>query len=182
MKNLFSKIVLAVGIFSMIVSVYGTFLSPGAIEQKICFLVGAFGLTVTAFLNRHKMYSSLQSIVVIGAVLSFFPFIKNEWKYIFMIIPSVVAVLYLLKVKYFSTDKWGVLACVGLLALALGFATDGVEFPVLLNTFLLFAGLVLAIYSAIQVFYYKIKIAWLWLILNAIFAINPAIFLFLGRA
>ena len=90
-------------------------------------------------------------------------------------IPAVLAVIYLIKVRYFQKDAWGILASIALLCVALGFATDPNDLPILFHGLLAAGAVMLTIYSLIQFFYHKVRIALLFMILNAVFSINPLI-------
>ncbi len=164
-----------IGLIGMILLVVGTFLTPGELLQKILFFSGTFLMTITAFTDRHKMYSTLEVVIIIGTVLAFFSGIGTELRYWIMGVPAVLAVIYLIKVKYFQKDTWGILASIALLCVALGFATDPGDLPILFHGLLAAGAVMLTIYSLIQFFYYKVRIALLFMILNAVFSINPLI-------
>lgn len=166
-----------IGFVGMSLVLCGVFLEGGSLVQKILFLAGAVLLFSSALLNKLKMYIALQLMIIIGAILGFFVSVPILWKYLIMVVPSIVAVGYLVKIKHFKEDPWGVLGSAGLLSLAVGFATDAVSSPVLFNSLLAFGGVAIAIYSAIGFFYYKFRMSILWLILNAVFAVSPILYL-----
>ncbi|MCK9186505.1 hypothetical protein M0P48_03640, partial [Candidatus Gracilibacteria bacterium] len=107
--------------------------------------------------------------------LSFFPSVSTYTRYAIMIVPTILALVYLLKVKYFHGDKFGIAGGIGLVILSFGFATDALMMPVLFYVLLFVSALFLAVYSLLQIVFYKTKIAWLWMILNFVFAVGPAI-------
>jgi len=174
-KNLLLKISFYVGIFGMVSTVSGTFVMGGSLLQKVLFLIGASILTATAFISKHKMYSALEVIVVIGTVLAFFSSVSTYLRYVIMLLPAIFAIVYLLKVKYFHGDKFGIVGGIGLVLLACGFATDALLMPVVFYSLLFVSALFLALYSLLQIVFYRTKIAWLWMILNIVFAFGPAI-------
>ena len=141
-------------------------------QQKILFLLGAPILGITAYANQQKMFTTLQLIATLGAVVAFFPNLSETIKYSLMISGVLLALFYLTKRKYFEQDKWGWLGSIGLICIAFGFATDSNLSPFWFGFFLGLGGLIVAAYSAIGFFHYKIKIALIWLILNIIFSIK----------
>lgn len=88
---------------------------------------------------------------------------------------GILATCYLLKCGVFRADKYAVLGVVGLLTLAFGLATDAVVFPLAFYAMLLIGGSLIVLYSAIGLFYLKIKVCALWVVLNIIFIVNPLI-------
>lgn len=172
-KILLSNSALAVGILGMSASVAGTFAVGGSLLQKCLFLGGACGLLFSAVVNRQTMFVALQGVILTGAILGFFGTVPVEWKYGIMAVPVVCAFAYLIWVKYFQKDLWGILGSLGLIFIALGFAINVVDYPWLFNLFLALGGLTVAIYSGIGFFYYRIRITVLWLILNVVFSVKP---------
>lgn len=171
------RIALGIGIIAMILLVLGTISESGSLLQKIFFIIGAPVLGLTAYLNRQKMFVALQSVAAIGAVLAFFPAVIPELKYAIMIGISIIALCYLIKTNHYKKDPWGILGSLGLILIAIGFATNPLELPRLFGFLLGVGGIFVAIYSAIGFFYYKIRIAIIWFILNIIFSINPMLLL-----
>lgn len=161
----------------MILAVIGVFCEGGSLLQKVLFLVGGAILLFTALMNRQKMLITLQFVIVIGAILGFFSLIPTEWKYLIMLLPTIFGVGYLFKIGYFKKDPFGLIGSAGLFCIALGFAVSAVESPVLFNILLGGGGILVAVYSGIEFFHYKVRISLLWVILNVVFAINPLIFL-----
>lgn len=174
-KQTIANISFGVGLLGMTLLVFGTTFDAGDSWQKILFMVGTFLMTVTAFVDRHKMYSALEVVLIIGTILAFFAGIETSVRYLIMGIPAILAVVYLVKVKYFSKDPWGILASIALLCVALGFATDPADLAMAFHGLLAAGAVMLTIYSLIQFFYYKVRIALLFMILNAVFSINPLI-------
>ena len=161
----------------MVLSVIGTFVEGGSILQKVLFLIGASFLITTAFYNKQKMFVALQAVILVGAVLGFFPAVHTGVKFWLMASSAVVAVAYLVSGKYFKTDPWGIAGSLGLFCIALGFAMNAEQSPSLFYALLLGGGLFVALYSGVQFFYYRVRISMLWLILNVVFAINPLFYL-----
>ena len=174
------QISIIIGIIAMILLVLGTFSEGGSLLQKILFVVGAPVLGLTAYINNQKMFVALQSVATAGAISAFFPSIITELKYLLMIGVAIVAVGYLIKVKHYHEDPWGILGSFGLILIAMGFATNPVEFSRPFGFLLGVGGISVAIYSAIGFFYYKERIAMIWLILNIIFSINPILLVISG--
>lgn len=171
------NILIFVGIIAMIGLVIATFLAGGSLMQKILFLAGASVLTLLAYVNRQKMFLVIEIVVVLSAILAFW-YMMPLVKYLIFVGASIVGVGYLVKIKYSQQDKHWPIGALGLLLLAAGFATNATDYPTLFNAFLGIGGILIAIYSAIGVFLYKVKIAWIWLILNVFFSINPMLIVF----
>lgn len=174
-KQTIANIFFGVGLLGMILLVAGTFLAAGDFFQKMLFFLGTLLMMITAFVDRHKMYSTLEVVIIIGTILAFFSATPTEIRYWIMGVPSILAVIYLIKVKYFKKDSWGILASVALLCVALGFATNPADLAILFHGLLAAGAVMLTIYSLIQFFYYKVRIALLFMLLNAVFSINPLI-------
>lgn len=168
------NVVVLVGIVAMIGLIIGTFLEGGSLIQKILFLVGALTLTAVAYVNKQKMFLVIEFIVDLSAFLSFWN-MALYIKYLILIGASIIGMAYLIKINFFKEDKWWPIGGLGLLFLAAGLATDAITYPLLFNIFLGFGGIFVAIYSAIGLFLFKVRIAAIWLILNIFFSINPMI-------
>ncbi|MDO8554292.1 MAG: hypothetical protein Q7S22_05770 [Candidatus Micrarchaeota archaeon] len=164
---------LFIGVFAMILLVAGTLSESGSLLQKFLFLIGAPILGITAYVDKQKMFTTLQVIASLGALIAFFPNLSDAVRYGLMIGGTAIALFYLIKIKYFKEDNWGWLGSVGLICIAFGFATNANLSPLWFGLFLGAGGLLVAAYSTISLFHYKIKIALIWLILNIIFSINP---------
>lgn len=170
---------LIIGIIAMLLLILGTITEGGSLLQKILFVIGAPVLGITAYLNKQKMFAVLQSLITVGALLAFFSNILSELKYVIMFGAATLGIGYLVKTKHYSKDPFGILGSLGLAFIAIGFATNPVQFPRIFGFLLGAGGISVAIYSAISFFHYKIRISIIWLILNVIFSINP-ILLFLA--
>lgn len=162
---------LITGIVAMTLLVIGTVAESSSLLQKILFVIGAPVLGIVAYANRQKMFAVLQAVATIGAALAFFP--DNGLKYAVMIIVAAAGIGYLLKVKYYSKDRLGIIGTIGLAFIAIGFATNPIQYPKIFGFLLGFGGILIAFYSAIEFFRYKIRISAIWLVLNIIFSINP---------
>jgi len=169
-KNIF----LFAGILAMIGLVTGTFLQGGSLAQKILFLIGALALMLLAYVNHQKMFLVIGVVVVLSAALAFWD-TALLIRYLIFVGASIIGIGYLFKINFSREDKYWPIGAFGLLLLAAGFATDAAVYSVLFNVFLGLGSILVAIYSGIGVFLYKNKIAWIWLILNIFFSINPAI-------
>lgn len=177
-KNISTYWPILIGIIAMLLLVYGTLSESGSQIQKVLFVVGAPMLGITAYFNKQKIFMVLQLIVTLGAMLAFFPGLERENTYLLMGAAGTLGVHYLNKTKCFKNTEEELSSVVGLILIAFGFATNPVTDPLLFGIFLGFGGLLVALYSAIQFFTYKIKIAIIWLILNILFSINPILLIF----
>ncbi len=180
MENRRIKISLFAGIIAMVLLVSGTVSESGSILQKILFVTGATILGITAYLNKQKMFVVLQAVATIGAILAFFPDLP-EIKYALMVGSAIIGIVYLSTTGYYKQDEWGILGSIGLVLVAIGFATNPVRYPTIFGFLLGFGGIAIAAYSAIGFFKYKVKISLIWLVLNIIFSINPILLFMASR-
>jgi|SRR3989339_1002339 len=171
------RTVLFVGVMAMLGLVAGTFLQGGSLAQKLCFLIGAAVLTGIAYINKQKMYVMLEIVISISATIAFWD-VSELWKYIIFVGAGIIGVWYLIQIKFAKEDKYWPIGGLGLLLIAAGLATSAAMHPMLFNAFLGLGGIFISIYSAVGLFYYKVKIAALWLILNIFFSLNPMMIVF----
>jgi len=164
---------LPIGITAMILLVIGTFMPGGSLQQKVLFVIGAPTLGLTAYLNKQKMFTVLQAVVTMGAILGFFSTAPAILRYAIMLGSAALGIGYLIKVNYSKEDKWWPIGGLGLLGFAFSFATNAIAYPVMFNLLIIIGGILMAIYSAIGLFKLKVKIAAIWLILNILLIINP---------
>jgi hypothetical protein len=173
LKKLPEKYSVHIGIISMTLLILGTFAEPGSTTQKMLFLLPAPTLGYTAYVAKQRMFTALQAVVTIGALLAFLPHLPLSVRYIILAISALAGVTYLIKNQYIKIDKYWPLGGIGIFLLAFGYSTnpitDAKNFSILLAT----GGLLVAAYSAIGYFKLKNKIALIWLILNILFIINP---------
>lgn len=160
------------GLVAMMLLVVGAFLPGGSLTQKILFIVGAPTLGVTAVVNRQPMFSALQGVVTLGAILVFFPALPVEPRYILMLGGAVLAVCWLGDSGYYRHDRSGWVGTVGLTLIAIGLATPAAQYPLLFFVALGFGGLLVALYSGFSIAG-GFRLGWIWLILNLLFAANP---------
>ncbi len=171
------NILLFIGIIAMVGLVIGTFLEGGSLIQKAIFLIGAVILTSVAYANKQKMFMIIEMVVSLSSLLALWN-VTAHAKYLIFIGASFLGVGYLIKIKLSKENGWWPIGALGLLLLAAGFATSAVNYPILFNSFLGFGGIIVAIYSAIELFLFKTRIASIWLILNVFFALNPMLIVF----
>ncbi|MFC2175041.1 hypothetical protein ACFLQ2_04220 [archaeon] len=164
---------LVVGIIAMVLLVAGTVSEGGSVIQKVLFVIGAPALGVTAYANKQKMFTALQSVATVGAVLAFFPVVPGVLRYVTLVGAGLLGVAYLFKTGYYKEDKFGWIGTIGLLCIAAGFATNATLHLLWFSLFLGVGGLVVAAYSALNFFHYKIKIALIWVVLNVLFSVGP---------
>jgi len=177
-KSDMAKYSLIIGIPAMILLVVGTIVESGSLLQRLLFVIGAPVLGLAARLNRQKMFLILQIIATIGAIFAFLSNLHTFSRYAIMVGSGILGVGYLIKTNYFKEDAWWPLGGLGLLSIAIGFATDATAYPILFNSLIGAGGVLVALYSAIGFFHLKVKIASIWLVLNIIFSINPLITVF----
>lgn len=168
-----NDLLLYVGIVAMILLIVGVLSEGGSLFQKLLFACATPVLGVIAYINKQKMLVSLQTVLTISALLALVSGVPDQIRYVLLIGVAVLCIGYLFKIKYYGKDPWGLIGSAGLLLIAAGYVTDAVSQPLLFNALLGFGGLLFAIYSGIEFWHYKIKIASLWFVLNVIFAIKP---------
>ena len=168
---------LIVGVAAMALLVWGTFAEGGSLTQKVLFVIGAPVLGVTAFFNKQKMFTVLQLVASVGAVLGFFTETPSLVRYSIMLGVAVISFGYLLKAKYYSTDKWGIIGTIGLICFACAFATDAAAEALIFNSLMITGGVLVAFYSSTSFFIQKVRIAAIWVILNLLLIINPLVFI-----
>jgi hypothetical protein len=177
-SNILNKNSLIIGIIAMILLVIGTIVEGGSLLQKLLIVIGAPVLGYSAYLNKQKMFLTLQTVATIGAILAFFNNLPILLRYIIMVGSGIIGIGYLIKTNYLKEDSWWPLGGLGLLSIAVGFATDALSYPILFNSLLGFGGILVAIYSAVGFFHLKVKIAIIWFVLNIMFSITPMIIIF----
>ena len=173
--NSLKRYALVISIAGMILMIVGAIIEGGCLLQKILFLSGVLTLGLAACLNKQKMFIVMQIVLSIGAVLAFCGWLSLFLRYFIMSGASLIGIFYLIKINFSKKDAWWPLGGMGLLILAVGLATDAINFPILFNSLLLGGGILIATYSAIEYFCFKVKLAIIFLILNLIFSINPLI-------
>jgi hypothetical protein len=168
------KYSLGIGIAAMTLATLATFSEPGSLTQRLLFLIAVPTLGFVAYLNEHKMFLSLQIVATISTILAFF-ILPQLVMYTIMIGSAAIATVYLIKINYSKQDPWWPLGGAGLISLAAGLATSAVLFPFIFFFLLALGGILIALYSAVGFFIFKVRIAAIWLFLNLIFAANPAL-------
>ncbi len=157
----------------MIMLIIASVSESGSLFQKILFAIAAPVLGIVAYINKQKMLLSLQIVLTIASFSAFFGDIQDSFRYVLLVGAAVVCVGYLIKIRYYQKDPWGIVGSIGLLMIATAFATNAIAHLFWFNLLLGIGGLLVALYSGVQFFYYKIQIAIVWCILNIIFAITP---------
>jgi hypothetical protein len=171
------NLALGIGIVGMVLTVVGIYLEPGMMVQKFLFLIGAALLIASAIMTDQKMYIALTSVVLLGTILGFVQGFSVEGKYIVIGVGALIALVYLAVIGHFRRDPWAVLGCLGLIFVGAGYAVDAVSTPLLFNAALAGGSLAVAIYSLIRFFFYGIKVAMVWVVLNVIFLVAPLSYL-----
>ena len=168
---------LAIGLTAMLVAVAATLAEPGSLFQKVLFLFAVPVLGLAAFLGGHKLFFVLQAVMTISAVLAFFP-VPDSAKLSLLGAGTVLGFGFLYREGYLESDPYWLIGALGLLGLALGLAMDAVTQSLLFYSLLGIGGLLIAVYSGIQFFYLKVRIAGIWLALNLLFSLNPLLMVF----
>lgn len=171
-----SGILVYIGLIGMLILILGVFTQPATLLQKVLFLVGALILAIVALKNNQKMLFVLQILITFGDILAFSN-LGGMLKYAILLGAAVVGIGYLVFIKYYQKDILGLVGTLGLLLLALGFATDATTQPVYFGFLLGSGALIVALYALVDYYYHKNNIAIIWVILNIIFAINPLMLL-----
>jgi hypothetical protein len=161
------------GIVSMVLLVFGTLAPAGSPAQKLLFLLPAPVLGYTAYAAGQKMFTALQAVVSVGAVLAFFESVPSPLRYGLLVGCGLAGVAYLVSVDYIREDRWWPLGGVGIVVLSFGYSTSALAHPLLFNGLLGVGGILVAAYSALGYFHLRVKVAFIWLVLNVLFVINP---------
>jgi len=168
---------LYVSILGLCCQITGILLPAWSIEQKIVFFFGTSILGLWAMLVKQHMFSSMQIVAFLGVIVWFFPDLPLLAVITLVSGALIFALWYLYKTNYYKHDKFAILWIVSLFSLALWFATNPLDYPILFNTFFLGGWAIIAVYSALEFFLLKIKVASIFMILNILFIIKPLIYL-----
>lgn len=155
------------GILGMLLIIPGIFLTR---EQRILFLLGALGMTLTALLEGHRLFTGLQ-LVILSGTLSAFGDLSPLMKGIIPIGVSVPVLIYLHNKNLMDTGlrRLGALA---LITLGVGFSLQ--------NSYIFFlGGGLISVFSFLE-FRSGFKPAIIWLILNLIFTCFTGVSLIMG--
>jgi len=172
------KYSLVISLIWLCSTITGMILTTGSITQQILFFLGAVLLTISAFLSKQQMFFAMQIVASTGALLWLISIIPNLRIYIYMGLTTIGAITYILKNWFHKTDKFYIIGIISLSLLALWFATDPGVNILLFNILLASGGLFIAIYSSLEFFILKSRIAIIFMILNILFIIKPIIFIF----
>jgi len=152
---------LVIGIIGMAIACYGNLL-PYSETQKTCYFVGALLLLISSILEKQLFFIVLQIIITSGTGIAFAVWIPT-FKATIPIILSLLAIVYFTKRGQLQ-DKTTILGIIAIAVLAAGYAVT--------KPFVYFLGAVLLMAYSFISFKQGIKIALLWAILNAVFAIT----------
>ena len=153
-----------IGIVGLLIFIVGT-LMPGSPHQRDCFLAGGILLSLSSFLEKNAFFTVLEGIIVIDAILTYFT--KSNTLITIITVLMVILTIVIFAVKGSFKDKSLMVGTVGLIFLALGV---GLLNPICYTI----GGFVIVIYSICGIMR-GLQIAWLFLILNAIFTVTSAI-------
>ena len=163
------------GIMAGTLLVAGTFSPAASLLQKALFAIGAPLLGITAYADKQRMFTALQAVATVGAWTALFPALPEAANYAVLAAAAVLAVAYLVRGEYYKADRFGWLGTLGLLCFAAGFATSAASHAVAFELLFITGGTALAVYSLLDFIDYKVRIALIWAVLNALLAINPAL-------
>jgi len=165
----------ALGIAAGCLLVVGTFSAGGSVAQKVLFALGAPLLGVTAYAARQKMFTALQAVATVGAWVAFFPGLPEAAKYVVLLCAAILGIAYLVKEDYYQADSFGWLGSIGLLCFAVGFATSAAQHQLAFDLLFIVGGTTLAAYSLLSFIKYKVGVALIWVVLNILLVVNPAL-------
>lgn len=156
-----------IGALGLLCAIIGN-LYPATMLQKHLYLAGGVLLFISALLEKEEFFITLEVVVIICALLAYLPE-HGQLKMAVPLLLSVFSVAYLFY-RGLLGSALSLLGVAGLVFLGLGYAT--------LNPLIYLAGgIVLTLYSAIS-YFRGVRIALLWAILNAVFAVT-ALFSFI---
>ncbi|MGD9152755.1 MAG: hypothetical protein PVG30_03740 [Gammaproteobacteria bacterium] len=155
------QITFTLAIIGLVITIAGNFFDV-SITKKLCYLIGALLLLVTALLEKNTFFTILEIILSIGAAIAFLP-ISHIWK------SGVPICLGTLAATYFSfsgqlKDYLTWLSVIGVLICTWGYAVT--------NPIIYFcAGLIITVYSFCS-FRRGETIALIFGILNSVFTLT----------
>lgn len=165
-RSSLDKTSLFFGVLGMLITIAGVIADD--VVQKGCFLLGAIFLAVTARLSAHRLFFVLECVVICGSILAFFN-LPVTLKATALLACGLAALIYLYQAALLK-DTHNQLGALGLIAIATGFATSMVWAY-------LIGGLILTLYSIIE-WTQGHTIAFVWIILNLLFATVAGIALY----
>lgn len=153
-----------IGIVGLLFFIVGT-LMPGSVHQRDFFLVGGILLSLSSFLEKNAFFTVLEAIIVVDAILTYMPISNTVITVVTVLMVILTIVVFAVKGSF--KDKSLIVGTIGLIFLALGV---GLLNPICYTI----GGFVIVVYSIIGIMRGS-QIAWLFLILNAIFTVTSAI-------
>lgn len=156
------------GILGMIL-IIAALLCSDLRQQRWLFFLGAIGMTLMAFLEKHKLFIGLQLVIISGTITAFLPvdsIIKGG-------IPFLVSlpILYRLYREKILDTKRRRLGAFALLTLGIGYAVQHVVIYFI-------GGALISVFSFLEL-YSGFRPAVIWLTLNLIFTTISGISIFL---
>jgi len=164
----------AVGIVAMFLLVVASTLEGGTLLQQWLFLVPPPVLFAVAYVKDEAMLVSLEVVVLIGAILAFFPSLSPAIRFILLGGSAFLAVGYLIRINYLAQDRYWPVGGAGLMILATGISIAGTQ-PIVFNSLLVLGSVLLTIYSLLCFLFLGVRIQAIWVILNVAFGITPSL-------
>jgi len=169
-----SKLIELAGVTGMVLLVIGSTLEEGTFLQRALFLIAPVILLAVAYYNREMMLTTLQVVILLGAVMAFVPALGLPTRMVVLMGAAVLSVAYLVRVDYLGKDRFWPIGGAGLLLLAAGFTVS--ELHLLAFNVLLVSGSVLmGVYATLGLVVLRIRIMAIWIVLNVAFAITPGL-------
>lgn len=156
--EILKRISFPLAVIGMLVTIAGNFFDI-SVTKKVCYLVGAVFLFVPALIDKDKVFTLLEAILIVGASIAFLH-LSFFWKSVLPISLGAIAAIYLI-ISGEIKDRLMWLSAFGLLIGTWGYAVT--------NPILYFiAGSVLAIYA----FCRGNKLSIVFGSLNSVFAVT----------
>ncbi len=175
--SLFSRYSLPISIIGLTCQIAGVTSVAWSLSQQVFFLFWVSLLGFGALGAKQSMFVAMQIVAFVGVVLWFFATVPLWALYGLMSIALLFALFYIYKQKTYQHDRYYVLGILWLFLLALGFATNPLGQPFLFHIYLALWWMTIALYSFLEVVFLQIRIAWIFLLLNIVFVINPLLWL-----
>jgi hypothetical protein len=172
-----SYVLFAAAMAAMVLIVFALdFLPRASFLQDGVFLIGDIILLIVAIENKQKNLIAIQTVILIGIVLSLFS--NGIFMTTTVILSAIILLIgYLYSVHYYSKEPIGFIGSAGFVLLAIGYALNTGNTQILNSLAFGIGAILVAIYSLLSLLLYKVRVQIVWIILNVVFAIGPLAYL-----
>ncbi len=169
-----SEIMFYIGILGMLMLVYAvSFLNSGTPTQRYTFLVGDTILLLVAYESRQKVLVAIQIEILLSIAASFFSSVPLLAYLGVVSLAALAMIAYLYSIGYYRKDRIGVIGTVGFVVLAVGFVLNTGAYKFAVDFAFAFGAVLIAIYSLLSFYFYKVRVQLVFFVLNVAFGIAP---------